>query len=387
MEGRLFRPALLALSVAALLTAAALPTGAHAATTWLCKPGANPNPCVGSLQTTVIDPSGASHVENPKNGKKPPIDCFYVYPTVSDDHGFNSDLSIDPEEISIAQYQAARFSERCRVFAPTYRQLTLEALLNATAPPEALLTAYNDVKAAWKAYLRRYNHGRGVVLIGHSQGSGMLQELVHQKIDRFPAARKRLVSAILLGGNVTVEAGRNVGGVFKHVPACRSARQTGCVIAFSTFNKTPPDDAIFGKGSGILTQAFGLTPPPHPQVLCNNPAALRGGPGALETLAPTTPFNGTIGLGISILYNGDPPTAPTPWVEPMDHYTGECVQSNGANFLMVSPVGASRNLTPVPDDRWGLHLADGNIALGNLIDDVVAETKTYLKKAAKRKRR
>jgi hypothetical protein len=52
MEGRLFRPALLALSVAALLTAAALPTGAHAATTWLCKPGANPNPCVGSLQTT-----------------------------------------------------------------------------------------------------------------------------------------------------------------------------------------------------------------------------------------------------------------------------------------------------------------------------------------------
>src|SRR6266545_2056900 len=288
MEGRLDRLAVLALSAAALAIALALPAGAHAATTWLCKPGANPNPCFGSLQTTVIDPSGQSHVENPPNAKKPPIDCFYVYPTVSDDHGFNSDLSIDPEEISIAQYQAARFSERCRVFAPMYRQLTLEALFQ-TAPPDALLTAYNDVKAAWKEYLRRYNHGRGVVLIGHSQGSGMLQELVHQKIDRFPAARKRLVSAILLGGNVTVEAGRNVGGVFKHVPACRSARQTACVVAFSTFNQTPPDDAIFGKGSEVLTQAFGLTPPPHPQVLCTNPAALRGGSGALETLSPTTP--------------------------------------------------------------------------------------------------
>jgi hypothetical protein len=385
MEGRLNRLAVLALSAAALLLALALPVGSHAATTWLCKPGANPNPCFGSLQTTVIDSSGASHVENPPNAKKPPIDCFYVYPTVSDDHGFNSDLSIDPEEISIAQYQAARFSERCRVFAPMYRQLTLEAL-NQTAPPDALLTAYNDVKAAWKEYLRRYNHGRGVVLIGHSQGSGMLQELVHQKIDRFPAARKRLVSAILLGGNVTVEAGRNVGGVFKHVPACRSARQTGCVIAFSTFNQTPPDDAIFGKGSGVLTQAFGLTPPPNPQVLCTNPAALRGGSGALETLAPTAPFNGTIGLGIKILYNGDPPTAPTPWVQPMDHYTGQCVQSNGANVLMVSPVGAARNLTPVPDTRWGLHLADGNIALGNLVADVGAETKAYLRKTAKRKK-
>jgi DUF3089 family protein len=387
MDGRLKRPVLLALSVAAflvLLVLFALPAGANAATTWLCKPGQNPNPCFGSLQTTVVDPSGQSHVENPSNAKKPPIDCFYVYPTVSDDKATNSDLSIDPEEISIAQYQASRFSQRCRVFAPMYRQLTLQGL-GTTPPADALLAAYGDVRSAWKEYMRRYNHGRGVVLIGHSQGSGMLQELVHQKIDRFRAARAKLVSAILLGGNVTVEAGRNVGGVFRQIPACRSARQTGCVIAFSTFNKTPPDNAIFGKGSGVLTQAFGLAPPRNPQVLCTNPAALRGGSGLLHTLSPTFPFNGTIGLGISILYNGSPPTAPTPWVEPQDHYTGQCVQSNGASVLMISPVGAARQLTPVPDDSWGLHLADGNIALGNLVDDVRAETRAFLKRRAKRK--
>jgi hypothetical protein len=215
----------------------------------------------------------------------------------------------------------------------------------------------------------------------------MLQELVHQKIDRFPAARANLISAILLGGNVTVEAGRNVGGVFNHVPACRSPRQTGCVIAFSTFNKTPPDDAIFGKGSGVLTEAFGLAPPPNPQVLCTNPAALRGGSGLLQTLAPTAPFNGTIGLGIKVLFNGKPPTAPTPWVQPMDHYTGQCVQSNGATVLMVSPVGSARTLLPVPDDSWGLHLADGNIALGNLIADVGTETRAFLKRRAKAKKK
>src|SRR3954451_8104135 len=244
MEGRLLRPALLALTIAASLAMLSLATEAHAATTWLCKPGANPNPCFGSLQTTVFDTSGQSHVENPPNAKRPPIDCFYVYPTVSDDKSTNSDLSIDPEEISIAEYQAARFSQRCRVFAPMYRQLTLQGL-GSTASPQALLPAYGDVRAAWKEYLRRYNHGRGVVLIGHSQGSGMLQELVHQKIDRSPKARGKLISAILLGGNVTGEAGRDVGGVFKRVPACRSPRQTSCVIAFSTFNKTPPDNAIF----------------------------------------------------------------------------------------------------------------------------------------------
>ncbi|MGA8219482.1 MAG: DUF3089 domain-containing protein, partial [Solirubrobacterales bacterium] len=356
----------------------------HGATTWLCKPGARPDPCAGSLRTTVIDSSGQSHVENPKNAKRPPIDCFYVYPTVSDDKSENSDLSIDPEEISIAQYQASRFSQRCRVFAPMYRQLTLQGL-NSTPPPDALLTAYGDVRAAWKEYMRRYNHGRGVVLIGHSQGSGMLEELVRQKIDRFPAARRRLLSAILLGGNVTVAQGRNLGGVFRHVPGCRSPRRLACVIAYSTFGKTPPDDAIFGKGPGVLSQAFNQAEPANTEVLCTNPAALRGGVGALQTLSPTAPFNGTVGLGISILYNGSPPTAPTPWVEPQDHYTGRCVQSNGANVLMISPVAGARQLSAVPDDRWGLHLADMNIALGNLVDVVRAETKAFLKRRAKRK--
>src|SRR3954464_11699415 len=106
MEGRRNRAAVLALSLAAGIVLLALPAGAHAATTWLCKPGASPNPCFGSLQTTVTDSSGASHVENPRNARKPKIDCFYVYPTVSDDKTENSDLSIDPEETSIAQYQA-----------------------------------------------------------------------------------------------------------------------------------------------------------------------------------------------------------------------------------------------------------------------------------------
>jgi Protein of unknown function (DUF3089) len=386
MEGRRNRLALLALSAAAFVAVLALPAGADAATTWLCKPGANPNPCVGSLQTTVVDSSGASHVETPKNAKKPPIDCFYVYPTVSDDKSLNSDLSIDPEEIAIAQYQASRFSERCRVFAPMYRQLTVQAL-NQDAPPSALLTAYSDVLAAWKEYLRKFNHGRGVVLIGHSQGAGMLQQLVRQKIDRSRAARNRLVSAILLGGNVTVKAGSDVGGVFRNIRACHSARQTSCVIAFSTFNETPPDDAIFGKPPGILTQAFNLPEPPNVRVLCTNPAALKGGSAPLETLVPTAPFPGTIGLGVTILYNGSPPTAPTPWVTPQDHYTGACVLSpNGVNALITAPVAGARQLTPTPDKRWGLHLADGNIALGNLVDDVGAETKAYLKKTEKRKK-
>jgi hypothetical protein len=376
-EGRL-----IALGLGAAL-ALVLAGGASAKTVWLCKPGATPDPCRGSLQTTVFDPSGQSHVESARNAKRPRIDCFYVYPTVSDDKTVNSDLSIDPEEAAIALYQASRFSQRCRVFAPMYRQLTLQAI-TGSVPPEAVALAYSDVRRAWKQYMRRFNHGRGVVLIGHSQGSGMLEQLIRRRIDRFPKARHRLVSAILLGGNVTVRRGRDIGGVFRHIPGCRSPRRNACVIAFSTFNRTPPDDAIFGK-PGAVSDFFGQGRTDL-EVLCTNPAALRGGSAPLRTLAPTAPFPGTIGLGVKLLYNGSPPTGPTPWVEPPDHYTGQCVNSNGANVLLTSPVDGARQLTPVPDASWGLHLADMNIALGNLIDVVRSQTRAFLRRRAARRR-
>ena len=68
-----------------------------------------------------------------------------------------------------------------------------------------------------------------------------------------------------LGGG-GVKRGKGIGGSFQHVPACRSATQLGCVIAFSTFDQPPPANSLFGR-----TNVSG------DQVLCTNPAALRGG--------------------------------------------------------------------------------------------------------------
>ncbi len=85
------------------------------------------------------------------------------------------------------------------------------------------------------------------MLIGHSQGAFMLTQLIKQQIDTKPAVRKLLVSAILLGGNITVPIGKDVGGSFQHVPACRSNRQTGCVVAYSSFLDPPPANTLFGR--------------------------------------------------------------------------------------------------------------------------------------------
>ena len=103
-------------------------------TVWLCKPGLANNPCAPGLKTTLVSPTGAIlGTKTVKRTKDPKVDCFYVYPTVSDQPTPNANLHIDPEERSIALYQAARYSQYCRVFAPMYRQLTLAGISDPSA--------------------------------------------------------------------------------------------------------------------------------------------------------------------------------------------------------------------------------------------------------------
>ena len=100
--------------------------------------------------------------------------------------------------------------------------------------------------SAWQEYLAKYNDGRGVVLIGHSQGSLLLEQLIKEQIDPSAALRKQLVSALIMGGNVLVPKGQTVGGSFTSVPACQTSGQTGCVVAYSSFLEEPPEGAFFG---------------------------------------------------------------------------------------------------------------------------------------------
>jgi hypothetical protein len=375
------RGILLAVALAATtLVGGAAASPSSAATTWLCKPGVEPNPCYMDLTTTVVNSAGASRVDPDTNAHKPKFDCFYVYPTVSEDPGSNSDLSIDPEEISIANYQAARFSQQCRVWAPMYRQLTLNAINGGTSiNGEGLKMAFDDVKAAWAEYMHTYNKGRGVVLIGHSQGAGMIQQLIRGKVDPFKPARQHLISAMILGGNVLVKQGTGIGGVFNHIPACNKPTRIGCVVAYSTFNETPPTDARFGRPNSTFADVFGLQGRNDLEVLCTNPAALTGGTAPLRTLIPTTPVPGAIGAGVNVTFGGSRPTAPTTWLEPQDHYNAACVHENGANVLKISRIGSARQLVPAPDATWGIHLADVNIALGDLVNLAGTQGHAYLK--------
>lgn len=356
--GRLLPPVL-----TGLLLCCAAP--ADADTTWLCRPGMSADACSTSLKTTRFAPDGARlGTTTPRADRR--VDCFFVYPTVSDEERAIASKTIRPEIRSIALYQAARLSQHCRVFAPVYRQRTLRGLLTLGGGDIVSDEAYADVREAWRTYLRRYNRGRGVVVYGHSQGAYVLRRLVAREIDRSAAARRRLVSAVLLGADVLVRRGSDRGGDFRHVRACRSATQLGCVVAYSLFDEAPPADSVFGR-----------TATKNREVLCTNPASLGGGRGTVTPVYPTKDFaaggiaTATEGVGFAR------PRASTPWVEVPRAYTASCSRAGGATVLRVTARGGAPDLAPSPTAVWGLHLADVNLTLGTLTDLVGRQARAY----------
>ena len=344
---------------------------------WLCRPGLANDPCTASLAATVApgpSPTSSTTVQRNPPATTPAIDCFYVYPTVSAQHTTNADLHIDPAERLVAAAQAAPFAPNCRIFAPMYRQLTLGALLGtsgvAAATPAAVALAYSDVLAAWKYYLAHDNDGRGVVFIGHSQGSSMLIKLLRSQVDPSPTERRLLVSAIILGGNVEVPVGQSVGGTFQHIPACNATSATGCVVAYSSFNQTPPANSLFARAGTGVSVVSGKPPGPNSsfQVLCVNPASLSSPatPGPLQPYFPTSAT--AVPTGSAQKTSGK---LATPWVTYPNLYTAQCENKDGASWLQVTDVAPLGDTRPVVSavlgPTWGLHLEDVNLALGNLV--------------------
>jgi hypothetical protein len=340
-------------------------------TVWLCKPGLAGNPCEGSLDATVVEADGTSRVEPAAPAADPPIDCFYVYPTVSRQTTVNADLTIEEEERGVAIAEAARFSQVCQVYAPMYRQLTLAALAKPSQITlAAALLAYNDVYAAFTEYMARYNGGRPIVFIGHSQGAVILTALLRSEVDPKPNVRRLLASAILLGGNVAVPVGRSVGGDFDNIPACSSATETGCVVAYSSFDRTPAQNATFGRVDSGL-RLFPRDSTESLAVLCVNPAAPGGGTGNLEPYFPTA--------ALDLFLGSEAPTLAvfTPFAAYPNLYSAHCASASGATWLQIDRIGGASDRRPsvasVASATSGLHLLDMNIALGNLVDLIRSE--------------
>jgi pimeloyl-ACP methyl ester carboxylesterase len=311
----------------------------------------------------------------------PPVDCFYVYPTVSLEPSISSDMTQGPAEKGVVRSQFARFGQVCRRFAPMYRQVTMLGLLarmGGRPIPQAQALAYNDVADAWHYYLEHDNHGRGVILIGHSQGGNLLRQLLQKEIDGKPI-EPRIVAAALVGSTVAVPKGADMGGSFAHMPLCRSATQTGCIITYESFpsDYPPTPGGLFGAAAGDNMVAA-----------CTNPAALSGGSGVLHAY-----LSAHVGEWVNVAQPGawlkvEKPVT-TPFVSLPGMLSAECATSNGLNYLAVSVnksdadarTGEIHGEVVVGGQvrrEWGLHIVDMNLAQGNLIEIFGQQSKAWL---------
>jgi hypothetical protein len=346
--------------------AAAAPGAPDAAgVTWLCRPGLTGDPCLFPEGATAVAANGTKTVLASHAATTSSFDCFYVYPTVTASAPTaNTGTAVTPATEAAAVAQASRFSHVCRVWAPTYRQRTSASLAKGLGnDPAADLISYNSLLVGWKDYLAHDNDGRPIIFIGHSQGASNLIRLLRSQVDDNPALRNRMVSAIILGGNVQVPSGKTVGGTFAHIPACTRASQTGCVIAYSSFSTMPPADSLFGRpGQGVSLQS-GQKDRRGQQVLCTNPAALGS-----KATASLTPF-----FVAPVRHDAEP------WVTYPGLYTATCESRDGATWLQIKArSGDNRPMVqPTLGPTWGLHADDVNLALGNLVDTVKAEEAAY----------
>jgi Protein of unknown function (DUF3089) len=338
---------------------------------WLCLPGRK-DVCSTPLRTTALNPNGYGSNGLSTVARDAPIDCFYVYPTVSRDPGLNSDLNVS-EERSAAETQFARFASVCRPFAPIYRQMTVASIVAFTTGGDVrqpLALAYRDVVAAWRNYLATRSNGRPFVLIGHSQGSLLLQMLIAREIETNPAVAARMKLAIIPGFNLLVPQGKLVGGTFKKTPLCSRTGETGCVISWVSFRErnVPPAGALFG-----VADQPGMT------VGCVNPAR----PGSrdwvpLDSYWYTRSSYPVAGGPILWSTEGAPPT---PYVRTEGLVSAKCINDGQRGYLWIRTnadpkdkrtdrIGGEVAVLGLFLPGWGMHLSDMPEAQGDLLRQV-----------------
>ena len=191
-----------------------------------------------------------------------------------------------------------------------------------------------------------------------------------------------MVSAILLGTSVAVPKGKDVGGSFQHVPLCRSTSQTGLRDHLLV---VPLDDPAAGEHAlrqrARREHGRGVRKPgrarPAAAASCTRISTRR----PHDHRHPPAEAVGDAGK-----------TVDTPWVSVPGLLTAKCASNeNASGYLEVTVHGdpADPRIDDIVGDvtsavksaNWGLHLIDVNLAMGNLLDIVAAESKAYVAKS------
>jgi hypothetical protein len=171
-----------------------------------------------------------------------PADVFYVYPTVStisyEDKGYSWFADITQAEVREEANGNQRFNKMLyddyNFYAPYYRQMIFESY----SQPDSILQrnaafAAQDVKDAFQYYMAHGNGGRPFFLVGHSQGSQVLIELLKNGMTE--EQRKLMVAAYCIGYQVTAE---ELAQYPERLCPAKDSTEVGKLIIFNSVTDT-----------------------------------------------------------------------------------------------------------------------------------------------------
>lgn len=208
------------------------------------------------------DPSDSVPASLMNEARDSSVDVFFLHPTTFtlDQKLENTNAAIDDDYInaktdySSILYQASVFNQRCRVFAPRYRQAHIATFFSMDKEKAAATfdLAYEDVKKAFVYYLKTWNKGRPIIIASHSQGSLLAERLLKEFFEDKPLHNK-LVVAYIIGWPLPKE-------YFSSLKICSDSLQTGCVCSWRTFRKDYiPPLLINEKGNSYVTNPLNWT--------------------------------------------------------------------------------------------------------------------------------
>ena len=352
---------------------------------WTCRPGMADNPCEAELSVTEVMADGTTVKSAlPQMPAEVRADCFYVYPTV--DPGLlapprNLDFpQIDRAPVlAITSAQAIPFRQLCNLYAPVYRQASLNTFGADPSTRDRLLdVSFSDIEDAFEFLLADTPPDRPIILVTHSQGARGTLRLMQRRLVGDPAVRERLVVAILAGplGGFSVPRGQRVGGSLEDVPLCSTQEETGCVLTHNSFwDGAPPNDAYadisvpFPEGHDVGC---------NPGFYDSQQVHLSGALFHTTNLLP--PPLGMFDFG-SLRIDTD-------YVRFADFYTGQCLAADdGLSYLSISvdPLSGDTRNNPVvwnslalADRSAGLHTLDYAFVMAELIEAARVKLATKL---------
>lgn len=168
-------------------------------------------------------------------GEDKAADLFLLCPTVFSGSGNSHNMSLDDERTKASFYGALNmekgiYENECRMFAPYYRQASLEVYqLDKAEREQYLESAYRDVKEAFTYYMENLNNDRPYVLAGFSQGADMTIRLMK---DLFSDEKysKNLVACYSIGWQLTSEETAE----YPQLKPAQGETDTGVIITFNS---------------------------------------------------------------------------------------------------------------------------------------------------------